>query len=524
MRVLLVHPEFRIPSFWNFRDTCKLIDARFPAPPLGLCTVAALLPKDWTVRLVDCNIEPWNTSLLDWADIVLTGGMFPQRSSCLEIVRTARQRGKTVVVGGPDPTSSPQFYTEASHLVLGEGEITLPKFLEDFRTGSAMEVYSDLELADITKTAAPRFDLLKFKLYSHMDIQFSRGCPFLCEFCDVPERYGRIPRAKTTPQFLAELQNLYDLGFRGHVNIVDDNFIANKKLAKGLLVGLERWLKERAWPFEFTAEASINLADDEELLERMKNVGFFSVFVGIESPEETTLDRMRKKQNTNRTIAETVHTIYRYGMWVNAGFILGADGERESIADGMIQCIEETAIPVNMAGLLFALPNTHLTRRLRMEGRLPENYEVATEVDGDHCTVGLNFEPSRPRINILRDYLKVIETTYTPQGYFERVRRVAAMLDSSERKYRSTIQNIWLELKGFVRMALKLGVRRETLGPFWRTFFGALFQNPRSIRYVGFLCALYVHLGPFSKYIVARTRTSIAAEEEKIRAFIPTVT
>jgi radical SAM superfamily enzyme YgiQ (UPF0313 family) len=365
MRALLVHPEFRSASFWNYRETCGLLDARYPAAPLGLCTVAALLPREWELRLVDRNVEPLDDSAIAWADIVLTGGMMPQQLDCLELIRRARGAlGKVVVVGGPDPTSSPHLYMEASHLVLGEGELTLPRFLSDLAQGQAKKVYQDGGKADMTQSPTPRFDLLRFEQYNHVGIQFCRGCPFNCEFCDIIELYGRKPRAKTPEQILRELQTLHDLGYRGHVDLVDDNLIGNKKLVKELLPKLKVWLEERGWPFEFTTEASINLADDPALLEMMRDVGFFAIFVGIESPDEKTLMAMQKRQNTRRSIVESIQKIYQHGIFVNAGFIIGFDSEQGSVARGLIDCIEDTAIPASMAGLLYALPNTQLSRRL----------------------------------------------------------------------------------------------------------------------------------------------------------------
>jgi hypothetical protein len=512
-RALLVHPEFRSPSFWNYTETCKLVDGLYPAAPLGLCTVAALLPPDWELRLRDRNVDEWDDSMLDWADVVLIGGMLPQQRDTIELIQKARARGKVVLVGGPDATSSPHLYDEASHLILGEAEVTLPQFLADFAAGTARKIYQDPKKADVQQSPVPRFDLLTFSKYNHIGVQWCRGCPFQCEFCDIIELFGRVPRAKTTPQMLKELQTLYDLGYRGHVDLVDDNFIGNKKLVKLFLPDLKVWLEERNWPFEFTTEASINLADDEVLMQQMREVGFFAIFVGIESPDEATLVAMQKRQNTHRSIAESIQKIYDHGMFVNAGFILGFDSEKGSVARGLVECIDATSIPVAMAGLLTALPTTQLTRRLAAAGRLPKDFDVAPEGEGDQCTAGLNFTTIRPRIDILKDYLQVIETIYEPKHYFARVARVGAKLQSAKRRYRPNLRLRLLELKGFWRMTMKLGWQRATRGPFWRTVLGSLWKNPKSIRYTGSLIALYVHFGPFSRYIAARIRTSIAAEE-----------
>ena len=288
-RALLVYPEFLETSFWNYRETCRIMDARYPAAPLGMCTVAALLPPEWDVRLVDSNVETLEDAALEWADVVLTGGMIAQQRDCQRVIRRARALGRRVVVGGPDATSSPHLYAEADHLVLGEGEVTLPAFLDDFAKGVPKARYEDARRADIRASPVPRFDLLKLDRYLHVGVQWCRGCPFTCEFCDVIELFGRVPRTKSNEQLLRELEALYRLGYRGHVDLVDDNFIGNKKEVKRILAALEPWLDEHDWPFEFTTEASINLADDSELLRLMQRAGFFAVFVGLESPDDATL-------------------------------------------------------------------------------------------------------------------------------------------------------------------------------------------------------------------------------------------
>lgn len=512
-RALLVYPEFRWASFWNCRETCKLTDARYPTAPLGLCTVAALLPSDWDVRLVDRNVEEWDDSLLDTVDVVLTGGMMPQQRDCVELIRKARARGKMVIVGGPDATSSPHIYDDASHLVLGEGEVTLPLFLADLAAGTPKKIYQDSRKADIQASPTPRFELLKFDRYNHIGIQWCRGCPFSCEFCDIIELFGRVPRAKSSGQMLAELQKLYDLGYRGHVSLVDDNFIGNKKLAKQFLPELRTWLEERKWPFEFTTEASINLADDSELLKAMQEVGFFAIFVGIESPDETTLIAMQKRQNTHRSIAESIHKIYAHGMFVIAGFIIGFDTEMGSVARGIIDCIEAAGIPVNMAGLLFALPTTQLMRRLAAAGRLHDNFDVAPDGVGDQCTGGLNYNTCRPRLDILKDYLKVVETIYTAESYFNRVLKVGLELDSSKRRFKTGLRQGLLEVKGFWRMTRRLGLPRATRRHFWRTLIQAVLKNPKSLRYSGLMMAMYLDLGPFAEYVSGKIREAIEMEE-----------
>jgi len=513
MRCLFVNPRFRTASFWNYRETCEGAGARYPGAPLGLITVAALLPQAWEMRLVDCNVQSWKPELLDWADLVLIGGMMPQQLAALDLIREAKQRGKTVVVGGPDATSSPHIYAEADHLVLGEVENTMARFLEDLEGGVAQKTYVDPERPDVTTSPCPRYDLLDLGKYLHIGVQWCRGCPFSCEFCDIIELYGRVPRAKATEQMLTELQSLYDLGYRGHVDFVDDNFIGNKKLAKKFLPHLRDWLEERDWPFEFSTEASVNLADDDELLRLMQEVGFFAVFVGIESPDEETLIATRKRQNTKRSIAEGVRKIGRHGMYVYAGFIMGFDTEQGSVARGMIDCIEEAAIPVNMVGLLHALPNTQLTRRLVKEGRLHDDHCRVKPGQGDQCTAGLNFETLRPREDILGDYLQVVEAIYEPEAYFRRVVETCLNLDASKRRLNYGWRGRMRSLRAFLSYSFSLTVRRSTRRLYWKMLWRIGRENPAALYHAVSLAALYLHFGHFAEFVAEHTRGVLASEQ-----------
>src|SRR5580692_5277631 len=376
--VLMIYPRFGAGTFWNFAAACELFGAKYPTAPLGLITVAALLPAEWTIRLIDRNIETLPDGDLEWADLVMTGGMLPQYFDTIEIIELCRAHGKPVVVGGPGVTSIPYGYSKADFQVLGEAEGIIDKFIAAWEAGAREGVFEAEKFkVDVSKSPIPRFDLLKFKDYLYIGVQFSRGCPFTCEFCDIIELYGRVPRAKTNAQMLDELEALYRLGYRGHVDFVDDNLIGNKKAIKAFLPVLEKWIERYDYPFEFTTEASLNLADDDELLAMLKRSNFFAIFVGIESPDTETLIAMRKKQNTRRSIPESVHKIYHAGMFVTAGFIVGFDTERGSVAEPMIDLIEEAAIPMAVIGLLFALPNTQLTRRLAREGRLHVDHDSA---------------------------------------------------------------------------------------------------------------------------------------------------
>src|SRR3984893_2881607 len=327
----MIYPRFAADTFWNFAETCEIFGAKYTAAALGLITVAALLACSWSIRLVNRNTEELTDGDLDWADLVVTGGMLPQQIDTLDIIDLCRARGKPVAVGGPAVSSSPHIYRTANFRVVGEAEDIIGKFVESWEGGAREGLFEAEKFqVDVTKSPIPRFDLLKFDHYLHIGVQFSRGCPFTCEFWDIIELYGRVPRTKTNAQMLAELQALYDHGYRGHVDFVDDNLIGNKKNLRTLLPRLKAWLEEHDYPFEFSTEASINIADDDELLQAMKDANFFGIFVGIESPDPATLVQMKKKQNTRRNMAECIHKIYGYGMFVTAGFIVGFDTEKVS--------------------------------------------------------------------------------------------------------------------------------------------------------------------------------------------------
>jgi hypothetical protein len=514
---LLVYPRFNPNSFWNYQATCDLAGAKYPAGPLGLITVAALLPASWRLKFVNCNTERLEERDLDWADLILTGGMLPQQRDTLRIIDAAHTHGKPVVVGGPDVTSSPHVYADVDFAVLGEAEGILGQFLDAWASGAERGVFVAKGFPDITMSPVPRFDLLKFDQYLHVGVQFSRGCPFNCEFCDIIELYGRVPRTKTNQQMLQELDALYALGYRGHVDFVDDNLIGNKKRLKEFLPDLKRWLEWRRHPFEFTTEATINLADDAHLLQLMKETNFFAIFVGIESPDTDTLIHMQKRQNTRRVFQTSIEQIYRAGIFVNAGFILGFDTEHAGVASAMIQCIEDTAIPVCMTGLLYALPNTQLTRRLRKEGRLhPDHDRVTTEDDADQCTSGLNFRTLRPRQDVLADYRTVLDRIYDPADYFARVRRVGRQLDCSKKRLRMPPRHVWRDVRSFVRMAWRMGVRdRDVRRHWWRAMVDCALHNPGALRYVGAMVALYLHLGPFARFVSERLTAQITAIESE---------
>jgi len=518
-KILLVYPRFGGTSFWNYQATCQLLGARYSAAPLGLITVAALLPKDWDVRLVDCNVEELHPPDLAWADLVMTGGMLPQQPDALRIIELAKAAGKPVVVGGPDATSSPEVYAAADFRVLGEAEEVMADFLAAWLTGAESGVFTAPRFPDVTRSPVPRYDLLKFDHYLHVGVQYSRGCPFDCEFCNVIDLNGRVPRAKTTAQVLGELDTLHALGYRGHVDFVDDNLIGNRKALKPFLRELRSWLDCKSWPFEFTTEASLDLAEDEELLRLMRESNFFAIFVGLETPDAATLIQANKKHNTRSDMVESIHRIHRAGIFVNAGFIVGFDGEKGSVAAAMVDCIEATNIPVCMVGLLYALPGTRLAQRLQAEGRLQSDAHAVLADDADQCTSGLNYATLRPRADVLRDYREVLARIYAPAAYFGRARRTGRQLDRSASRLRQPFGHVLRELRAFGRMAWRLGVRDPDVRvEWWKSVGDALLHNPAALKIVVSFAALYVHLGPYSAELVKRLDRQIAlAEEEQLR-------
>jgi hypothetical protein len=513
--VLMIYPRFTNESFWNYRESCAVVGAKYPTIPLGLITVAAMLPRDWNVRLVNLNTEELADADLEWADLAMSGGMMFQQASTLDIIELCRSRGTPVAVGGPDVSSSPHVYERANFRVVGEAEGVIDKFIDAVDSGSNEGLFEAPKFTiDVTKTPKPRFDLLKFDQYMHLGVQYSRGCPFTCEFCDIIELYGRVPRTKTAAQMLDELEALYQLGYRGHVDFVDDNLIGNKKALKLFLPHLIAWLEERDYPFEFSTEASLNLADDADLIALLKKANFFLIFMGIESPDTDTLIAMRKKQNTRRSIPDSVHKIYRAGIFVTAGFIVGFDSEKGSVAEPMIELIEDCAIPMAAIGQLWALPNTQLSRRLAREGRLQVDAEFMPKGSNDQIASGLNFETKRPRLDVLRDLRSVLATVYTPDAYCGRIDRLVSLLDCSDRRREMPKGDIRAKI-GTVNVVQEI-LRRmpEHRDRFWRTFTNCLNTNPGAIRAVVTLMGFYLHIGPYTRYVIAQLDSQIEALEQ----------
>jgi radical SAM superfamily enzyme YgiQ (UPF0313 family) len=459
-------------------------------------------------------VEPLLDEHLQWADLVCIGGMLPQQNSMLELITRAHGLGAVVVVGGPDPTSQPDLYREADFLVLGEGEVTIPMFLKDLENGITKGRYVSPDRADMLQAVVPRYDLIRFSDYIMIGMQFIRGCPYNCEFCDVIELYGRIPRFKSNDQIIRELQLLYDLGYRGHIDMVDDNFIGNKKKVKELLREIIAWEKARNYPFYFTTEASVNLADDTELLQLMKDADFRYVFLGIETPDSETLALNQKNQNVNKSIRDAVLTIMSYGMVCNGGYILGFDSDRPHIADQMIGSIQDTGICMAMIGLLYALPNTQLTRRLDQEKRLfHHSSRSVTDSDIDQMTSGLNFLTLKPRVEILNDYIRIIEAIFDPSNYYKRV-VYTGLHTATHYKHKPDMKTWLIYMRSFLRVCSKAGFSKATGFHYWKMFFLVILRNPKGIEPAVNLAAMFIHFRKQKDYIVSVTKRMIGDIEK----------
>ncbi len=487
MRVLLLYPQFP-KSFWSFEKALELVDRKALLPPLGLITVAAILPQTWEFKLVDRNVRDVTAAEWEWADLVVSSAMIVQKDDFLAQIREAKRRGKRVAVGGPYATALPQepLAAGADFLVLDEGEITLPMLVEALAQGKTQAVFrAEGEKPDVTQTPIPRFDLLDFTAYDNMSVQFSRGCPFQCEFCDIIVLYGRKPRTKTPEQFLAELERLYELGWRRTVFLVDDNFIGNKRNVKLLLNALRPWMVEHGFPFHFNTEASVDLAQDQELMDLMVACNFNAVFLGIETPDTESLAVTQKHQNTRDPLLDSVDAIIRSGLRVMAGFIIGFDGEKTGAGDRIVQFVEASAIPTAFFSMLQALPDTALWHRLKKEGRLRGDSNA-------NQTTLMNFMPTRPIAEVAREYVDAFWRLYDPLAYLNRTYRHFLKLGTPEHKV-SLRQVNWVSIRALLIVCWRQGVVRKTRLRFWLNLIGILRHNPRVWDHYLSICALNEH-------------------------------
>ena len=471
MKILLVYPKYP-DTFWSFKHALKFISKMASLPPLGLLTVAAMLPAEWEKRLIDMNVKPLLDRDILWADYVFVSGMSIQGVSAREVIDRCRELGTRTVAGGPLFTSSPEEFEYVDHLVLNEAEVTLPAFLEDLERGKAKHLYTSPVWADVTETPAPLMELVDLKPYASMNIQYSRGCPFDCEFCNITVLYGRKPRTKGKGQIVAELETLYKKGWRGGVFFVDDNFIGNRsKLKNEILPAIIDWMEKRSYPFVLSTEVSINLSDDDELMSQMVRAGFTTVFVGIESPNEESLVECQKIQNKNRDLKACVKRIQHYGIEVQAGFIVGFDNDPSNIFERLIGFIQESGIVTAMVGLLNAPQGTKLYHRLKEEGRLLK------AASGDNTDFSMNFIPRMNPETLINGYRRIIQTIYSPQHYYARVKE---FLKDYRRPVRTKLINIRLDhVKAAFKSVLFLGILGRERYYYWKLFFWSLFTRPR---------------------------------------------
>lgn len=471
MKILLVSPKTP-NTFWSFKHVLPFVAKQAAFPPLGLLTVAALLPGDWSLKVVDLNVAPLTDADLRWADCVFLSAMIVQRESAHDVARRCAARGTRLVAGGPLFTTGHAAFPEIPHFVLGEAEEIMPQLVEDLRAGTVQPVYRAPRFPPLTQTPIPRYDLVNLRHYVTMAAQFSRGCPYDCEFCDIIVMNGRVPRTKSPEQFIAELETLRRLGWQDMVFVVDDNFIGNKARSKALLRAMIAW-RERTRPaMGFLTEASVNLADDAELRSLMVEAGFRKVFVGIETPSAASLDECRKLQNTGRDLVAAVQTLQKSGLEVMGGFIVGFDSDTGDIFKQQFDFIQRSGVATAMVGLLTALPQTRLYQRLEREGRL------LAESTGNNTAAALNFRPHLNREFLENGYRELMRRLYEPRHYYRRIRTFLQHHQTRGERLRLS----WADLEAFVKSFWLLGVWYRGRWAYWRFVAGTMLRRPRQFR------------------------------------------
>jgi radical SAM superfamily enzyme YgiQ (UPF0313 family) len=470
MHILLVYPKFP-NTFWGLKYALKFISKKATHPPLGLLTVAAMLPKEWEKKLIDMNVTTLRDKDLKWADYVFVSAMSIQKASVKEVLARSKKMGIKTVAGGPLFTIEDEGFEGVDHLVLNEAEITLPPFLEDLKNRCAKRRYASKEQPDIATTPIPLWELIYMKKYASMSIQYSRGCPFNCEFCNISTLYGHKVRTKSKAQMINEIEALCSLGWRGDVFLVDDNFIGNKgKLKRDILPAMSAWMEEKQHPFTFNTEASIDLSDDEELMQLMVKAGFSSVFVGIETLHEESLTECNKVQNKNRDLVACVKKIQGSALYVTGGFIVGFDNDPPSIFERMSTFIRETGIVTAMVGLLNAPRGTKLYQRLVHEGRLLK------DISGDNTDFSMNFIPQMDYELLIKGYKDILGRIYSPATYYTRVREFLRDYRPLQRKM---FHFHFSHLGAFFKSMLFLGIIGKERFYYWRLFFWSLFRRPQ---------------------------------------------
>jgi len=469
MKVLLISAATP-NTFWSYKHILSLISRKACFPPLGLLTVAAMLPKDWDLRLVDLNVTSLTDAQLAWADYVFVSAMLAQIGSAREVIARCEKLDKTVVVGGPLFTTGLSGFPEVKHAVLGEAEDLMPELVADMVSGNLKSVYRCETRPDIRLTPVPRWDLILFKHYATMSLQYSRGCPFDCEFCDIIVMNGRVPRLKTSEQMIRELNSLVELGWKDPIFIVDDNFIGNKAKVKAFLRELIAWQERRRIRLQFTTEASLNLADDPELLDLMVRAGFKTVFVGIETPQEDSLLECGKVQNAKRDMVSAVKTIQKSGMEVMGGFIIGFDSDQLNIFERQFRFIQTAGVATAMVGLLQALPGTRLFSRLKHEGR------ILHDASGNNVGISLNFVPRVDREDLIEGYRSLVKYLYTPRIYYQRV--LTFLREYSPRGQSTRVS--CRDVKAFIKSLWVMGVQSRGRREYWKFFAKALLWHRRA--------------------------------------------
>jgi radical SAM superfamily enzyme YgiQ (UPF0313 family) len=520
MNVLLLYPRFP-KSFWSFEKTIELLGRKAMLPPLGLITVAAILPQEWNYKLVDLNVREVTEAEWNWSELVICSAMIVQKEDLLTQIKTAKLRGKRVAVGGPYPTALPQEVVDfADYLILDEGELTIPLFVEAIAQGQISGTFRapNGERPDVTITPVPRFELLEFDAYAEMSVQFSRGCPFQCEFCDIIVLYGRKPRTKAPAQLLKELDYLYELGWRRSIFMVDDNFIGNKRNVKLFLAELLPWMVEHQYPFSFATEASVDLANDQELMDEMVKCNFGAVFLGIETPDEESLALTQKHQNTRSSLSEAVDRIAKSGIRVMAGFIIGFDGEKTGAGSRIVKFVEQTNIPTAVFSMLQALPDTALWHRLTKEGRL-------RGTDGNiNQTTLMNFVPTRPLEEIAYEYMDAFDELYEPSKFLDRTYRHFLTLGGATYPDKGPGRSkaiSWIVIRAFLTICWRQGVVRSTRWQFWRNLWSMWRVNPGGVSsYLG-VCAQIEHFLEYRGIVRQQIEVQVAeflASEAKVKA------
>jgi radical SAM superfamily enzyme YgiQ (UPF0313 family) len=470
MNILLVYPIYP-DSFWSFKHALKFVSKRASFPPLGLLTIASMLPDNWNKKLIDMNTVNLKDKDILWADFVFISAMSIQGHSANEVIERCIKFNKKIVAGGPLFTASFENYNNIDHLILNEAEITLPQFLDDLSKGKPKHIYTTDEWADLTTTPLPSWNLIPMNKYSSMNLQYSRGCPYDCDFCDITVLYGRKPRTKTREQVISELDQLYFSGWQGPVFFVDDNFIGNKaKLKKEILPAITEWMEKHKHPFWLNTEASINLADDQEMMQLMVKAGFEAVFIGIESPNEESLIECNKTQNRNRDLISSIRKIQQAGLEVQGGFIIGFDKDPPSIFEELPSFIQESGIVTAMVGLLNAPKGTKLHKRLQNEGR------ILNDFSGSNTDCSINFTP-RMNMEVLMDgYKKILNHIYAPKYYYARVLK---FLKDFEPKNQKVFHISFIHLLALLKSMFILGAIGKERFYYWRLFFWSLFRKPK---------------------------------------------